>query len=242
MTFPEHKWPAPLRLATYNIHGWVGRDRRREPMRVMQVLSMLQADVIALQEVTLPMTADYTPAQAFLERHTGMYAAAGFTMRRKDAHYGNVLLSRLPFVSLRTHDLSDQGFLHREPRGLIEAVVEHQGRRIQLLATHLGLFRNERRRQVDRILDVASPARFEGVALLGDCNEWLPGSRSLRRLAKVFAPRRAPRTFPAGFPLFALDRIMAAPQGCLHQLQRSNQGDAGRASDHLPLTAVLQLP
>lgn len=230
-----------LRLASYNVHGWVGRDRRRDIGRVMQVLASLDADIIALQEVTLPRKGDYAPARAFLEQHSGMHAAPGFTMRRKDAHYGNVLLSRLPFISLRTHDLSEPGRRLHEPRGLIEAVVEHQGRRIQLLATHLGLRGKERQRQVGRILEVASPQSFEAVVLMGDCNEWLPGSRSLKRLAKVFSPRKAPHTFPAGWPLFALDRIMAAPEGVLHNLRRHNQGAAGQASDHLPLTAELRL-
>ena len=40
-----------MRVATYNIHGAVGLDRRRRPERIAEVLASLEADVIGLQEV-----------------------------------------------------------------------------------------------------------------------------------------------------------------------------------------------
>lgn len=229
---------SPLRLATYNVHGWVGRDGLHRPSRVMEVLAGLQADILALQEATLPVSGGPEQAQRFLQEHTGLHVALGFTMRRKDAHFGNILLSRLPLVSLRSHDLSFGGL---EPRGLIEAVVEHKGHRLQVLATHLGLRSRERLRQAGRILEIADTEKYEAALLLGDCNEWLPWGRALRCLARGFAPAPRHRTFPSWLPLFALDRIMVMGQGSLQQVQAQDWEAARRASDHLPLTAELWL-
>ena len=46
--------PAPLRVATYNVHACVGRDGRHDPDRVATVIEELNADVVALQEFTYP--------------------------------------------------------------------------------------------------------------------------------------------------------------------------------------------
>jgi endonuclease/exonuclease/phosphatase family metal-dependent hydrolase len=42
-----------LVVASYNIHGCVGRDGRRDVARVARVIERLDADIIALQEVDL---------------------------------------------------------------------------------------------------------------------------------------------------------------------------------------------
>ena len=40
-----------IRVATYNIRKSVGQDWRRRPDRVLAVLSEIDADIVALQEV-----------------------------------------------------------------------------------------------------------------------------------------------------------------------------------------------
>ena len=42
---------ATLRLASYNVHRAIGRDRRCEPERILAVVREIDADVLALQEV-----------------------------------------------------------------------------------------------------------------------------------------------------------------------------------------------
>ena len=41
------------RVASYNIHRAIGRDGVYEPGRILRVLSEMNADVVALQEVDL---------------------------------------------------------------------------------------------------------------------------------------------------------------------------------------------
>jgi len=43
--------PTQLRIATYNIHRCRGLDGRTRPARIIAVLSSIDADVVALQEV-----------------------------------------------------------------------------------------------------------------------------------------------------------------------------------------------
>ena len=41
----------PLRVASYNVHGCLGRDGRRDVARIVRILREIDADVIGLQEV-----------------------------------------------------------------------------------------------------------------------------------------------------------------------------------------------
>ena len=43
-----------MRVATYNVHGCIGTDGRHDPDRVADVITELDADVVALQEFTYP--------------------------------------------------------------------------------------------------------------------------------------------------------------------------------------------
>ena len=43
-----------IRVATYNVHGCIGTDGRHDPGRVANVITELDADVVALQEFTYP--------------------------------------------------------------------------------------------------------------------------------------------------------------------------------------------
>jgi endonuclease/exonuclease/phosphatase family metal-dependent hydrolase len=73
---------------------------------------------------------------------------------------------------------------------------------------------------------------------MGDLNEWYLWGRPLRWLHAHFREKpRAPPTFPARRPVFALDRIWISPAGCLRRLRCHATPLAREASDHLPLTA-----
>jgi len=244
-----------LCVATYNIHRGLGRDRHLDFERVANVILDLDADIIALQEVETPATiVDGAIALVHRLGEQGYQAVHGPTIRSKRGSYGNVLLSRLPVMRHFGHDLSQAG---REPRGLIEAhlslngcvagqSVRPRGQELRCWATHLGLRRWERRRQIERMVErIARDRRGEAlqspVILLGDFNVWNRRPRALRLLEEHLeaAPLRA--TYPSYWPLLPLDRIWFGGGLRVQRLEVLKTRAARIASDHLPLRATLML-
>jgi endonuclease/exonuclease/phosphatase family metal-dependent hydrolase len=83
---------------------------------------------------------------------------------------------------------------------------------------------------------------FPGTSvLMGDLNEWYLWGRPLHWLKKWFGIIPEPATFPACFPIFALDRIWVHPLKDLLTIQIHDTPLARRASDHLPLKATIRL-
>jgi len=226
-----------LRHATYNIHGCVGRDGMENYARVATVLHEIRADIVALQEVTSHHEA-VDDMLAYLAAATGMQAIEGFTLKTAGAHYGNALLSRLTISAVNRFDLSIAG---REPRGMIEAVVDFNRRPLMLWATHLGLGSRERLLQMQKILKIIQAAETEPGILLGDFNEWLPWGRPLRILHRWFTRFPSPATFPSHRPLLKLDRILIRPGKRLSALWVHWTRLSRLASDHLPLVADILL-
>jgi endonuclease/exonuclease/phosphatase family metal-dependent hydrolase len=229
----------PIRVATYNVHQCVGADARRDPARIAAVLREIDADVIGLQEVDArPGHGHDSEQMDFLAASLGVTAIAGPTLIRHDGTYGNALLTRGRVLAVRQVDLT---YFRREPRGAIDAEIDVGGAVIHVVATHLGLLPRERRWQVKKLLQVIEldARQAEAVILCGDINEWFAVGRPLRWLHGRMG--RAPRlaTFPAWFPLFALDRIWVSPRAALLRARAHASPLASLASDHLPCVAEI---
>jgi len=222
-----------LTLATYNIHSCRGWDGLYDPGRIIGVLNELNADIIALQEVD---SCEHKGLELLysLAKETGLQPIPGPTLLRDTGHYGNGLLTRAKILEMRRLDLSLPG---HEPRGALDVDLDWSGQALQVLATHLGLNPAERRDQVRRLLE-----RFAAkhCILMGDLNEWFLWGRPLRWLKAIFGQTPAPPTFPAICPIFALDRIWVRPAGTLARLEVHTSRLARKASDHLPLKAIIE--
>lgn len=231
---------ARLKVASYNVHGCVGRDGRRDVGRIARIIEQLDADIIALQEVESRRAAPGEPLQMDILAHiVGLTAVSAPTLERADGHFGNALLTRLPLGTVRKLDLT---FGRREPRGAIDVDFDVAGTPVRVIATHLGLLPSERRHQVQRILETVAD-QYEGlIVLLGDINEWLVAGRPLRWLHGRFGECRARATFPAWFPVFALDRIWVHPKDALVHFEAVDTPETRTASDHLPVRAEVALP
>jgi len=226
----------PLVVATWNVHGGVGRDRRYHPARIAQVVDETQADVIALQEVGSRASAENL--LAVLVRETGYHAVDGFTLKRNGYDFGNAVLSRFPIAETVRLDLTQQGC---EPRGAVDTVIAVPNGPLRVIATHLGLRPSERRSQVKRLLATLERQDRLPTVLTGDVNEWYLWGRPLRWLHRHFKRTPAPATFPAWRPVFALDRLWTEPSRLLDELRVHDTPLARTASDHLPLVARLSL-
>ncbi len=228
-------------VASYNVHGFVGSDGRRDLGRVRAVLEEIGADVVALQEVDCTEASGGTLELELLGSWRDRQVVPGATMLRPTGEFGNAVLSGLEIRRVRRHDLSVPG---REPRGALDLDLESPaGHGLRLLTTHLGLRRRERTREAARLVSRATSDGGSPTAtvLVGDLNEWWPRGGALGPLREWLSHAGAPRTFPARWPLLALDRCLVRPAGLLVELRAHRSPLASVASDHLPLVARLRL-
>ena len=224
-----------LRLATWNIHGGVGLDRRFSPDRIARVIAELDADVVALQEFgSRNIDVDL---RAHLEQATQSRAIVMPTFQKHGSDFGNVILTRLPTRDIVAHQL---GVIGREPRNAIETVVDYGSGSLRLIATHLGLRASERNAQIAQLRELLGARTDLPTVLLGDFNEWRK-SGSLREFLPYFGPASSAATFPSPYPLAALDRIWVAPARTCIELRAHTSRSARIASDHLPLVVTLEL-
>ncbi|MDH5536742.1 MAG: endonuclease, partial [Betaproteobacteria bacterium] len=129
----------------------------------------------------------------------------------------------------------------REPRGALDVRLAMRNGTLRVIATHLGLSPGERRSQMKRLLGLLDGAGTS-VMLLGDLNEWFLWGRPLKWLRRHFGRTPAPPTFPARWPIFALDRVWVEPRGIVRDVAVHTSAIARAASDHLPVRATLEWP
>ncbi len=227
--------PWSLTVATWNIHAGIGMDRHFAPTRIETVLHEIGADIVALQEV--PLGGEHWPNLLHqLVQTTGMVGVEGFTFSVGGRRFGNAILSRYPVLVTRRIDIS---FGSREPRGALDADIYCHGHRLRVIATHLGLRAAERRAQVAKLLQCFDTGEMP-VLLMGDVNEWFVWGRTLRTLVSHFQRVPAPATFPACWPMLALDRIWIRPRHRLAWVRAHASTVARVASDHRPLLATVR--
>lgn len=260
-----------VRVATFNIHHGVGTDGRLDLGRTADVIAASGATIVGLQEVdrTLSERSGWADQAARLGERLGMEAVHGATIDRgpppgapvgtAGRRYGNALLSAHPVRSWRALRLPGGSGRH-EPRGVVDAVVDVDGRAVRCAVTHLqNRSRAERRAQAAHLVDVltdeaVSPGATPGPAtdhpatdhpavatvLLSDTNAG-PETPEMRVLTAVFVDTWAAvgagdgRTFPARRPVARIDHVLVrGPVGPV-----AAEVVDTRASDHRPVVVDL---
>lgn len=222
-----------ITVASYNVHRCIGMDGFRDPERTARVITELRAQVVGLQEVD-SLRQRKTGQLEELAYLTGLQAIAGPTILRQNDYYGNVLLVDGDIRSVHRIDLS---VLRREPRGIIDAVIETKAETIRAVVTHLGLRAVERKYQISRLLETICSDNTHPLVLLGDLNEWWPLSRHLRNIHRCMGKTPGLPSFPSRWPFLCLDRIWVRPPAMLASVRVYKSPLAQMASDHLPVVA-----
>lgn len=234
MSQPISQLPT-FKVASYNMRKGIGLDRRRDPARVLRVLSEMDADVIALQEADRRFGTRASAIPPEMIDGESDYTPVSLDNRPLSlGWHGNALLVRKGIMVEESHMLHLPTL---EPRGAVSATVHLSGQRLHIVGMHLDISGLRRRQQARAVLDHLKQFDDLPVILMGDLNEWRPNGGCLSDFAVDHKVVDTGQSFPSRRPLARLDRIFASPQ-----LQALDSGVhhsdlAAKASDHLPIWA-----
>ena len=241
-----------LRVMTYNIHGCVGADRIVNPDKVAAIIADLDVDIVALQEVDagLPTREHRDQAQmiADLLGVEHIYFPVELEGLRR---FGLAVLSRFPIVGFDRVRLPNvYPLLNPRKRGALRTRLETAVGPINLINTHLSLFRLERRLQLKALMSedefTAVPAN-EPLVFCGDLNSG-PLSETYKQVSRLLtdvqtASSSGPleATFHAKSPFFRIDHVFVSSHFTPLKTEVRKTADTAAASDHLPLIVDLEL-
>jgi endonuclease/exonuclease/phosphatase family metal-dependent hydrolase len=166
-------------------------------------------------------------------------------IRAASEQYGDAILSRYPMEVVRVGELPrTRGAI--EPRGALWVEIEAEGLCWQVLNTHLGLGRSERRAQARALGEWTCAAlQRPPVVFCGDLNSRSgslvhallgEGMGEVQLAARGFQQQ----TFATWLPWVCLDYIYVSPDVKVLSAEVVTTPLTRIASDHFPLTAELR--
>lgn len=227
-----------LRVVSYNIRKAVGTDRRRRPGRVLDVVAELSPDIVLLQEADLRLFGRPTVLpRDVIEARTGLVPVLVARNDRSLGWHGNAILARPDMVHGPVIQIELPGL---EPRGAVIAELDTGGRRLRVVAAHLGLLRTSRRSQLDALNARLTNLPGLPTVIGGDFNEWSE-REGLGRLARHYEIVTPGKTFHVRRLMASLDRFALS-----RELGRAATGvhisaTSRLASDHFPIWIDLDL-
>jgi endonuclease/exonuclease/phosphatase family metal-dependent hydrolase len=229
-----------LKVASYNIHKGVGTDRKRDPARILNVLSEVGADIVCLQEADRRFgTRESVLPRFLIESHTDYVPVPLDVQGDSLGWHGNAILVRRG-IAVESHDILHIPCL--EPRGVVTARLRVGGASLTVFGMHLDLSGLWRVRQARTIAALGDAARASGpVVLMGDLNEWRSMAGCFREFGKHFALLNPGPSFPSRRPLGRLDRILHCDRLAARDCGVHRSPLATTASDHLPVWAAFEL-
>ena len=244
-----------LKILTYNIHkGFSAGNVSFALKQIKKSIKEVHADLVFLQEVIghhdkhTNHKIDWPNTNQFeyLADQTWNHFAYGKNALYSEGHHGNAILSKYPIHFSENEDVS---FSKIERRGLLHAEIQHGGKTIHAFCIHLGLFENDRKKQIIKLCTRISkmvPAD-SGLIIAGDFNDWRQSATSFLKtelaLEEVFMNTmgKHANTFPSWLPCLSLDRVYYRNLVCTSA--KVLKGDLWRKqSDHLPILAEFKFP
>lgn len=229
-----------VRILSFNIHKGVAWGLRRPTHeKIHQSLCELHPDLIFLQEIR-GLHFDNLSCSIWPHFSYGKNAVY------QKGHHGNAILSKYPISFSENIDIS----MHRyERRGLLHSITQlsAQSGPLHLLCVHLSLFKKDRKKQMEKILQFIKTELPENEPLIlgGDFNDWSGQANEpfLRDLGfqEAFLNSQGvyARTYPSWAPMLRLDRIYMRGFN-VSSAQRLMQSPWRNLSDHIAIEADLE--
>ena len=238
-----------VRLLTYNVHRWVGTDRKISYERIADVIASTNADIVSLQESRAGRLADgdldQTQALADL---LGMHLHFQPTICMFGQQYGLSVLTRLPSERIKGEALPTASQnAQMEKRSALWVRIETDEGMLNVINTHLSLRPADRIIQAQTLLGKNWAGKIHGqderLILMGDLNA--PAmSRTYKFLKKNMqdvqvtdSTGKAKPTFHTRLPVARLDHIFLKGEMTVSAAGPWVTPVSKVASDHLPLVA-----
>lgn len=229
-----------LRVVSYNIHHAEGMDEIVDLERIAALISSLDPDIVALQEVdSVTVRTGEVDQAAELGRLTGLAHRFGSFMPYDGGAYGMALLSRWPIDSSHNLRLPDGD----EPRTALSATVRspHTGQGVRFVGIHFYRTDEERLAQAIR-LETYFESKTIPTILAGDFNS-TPGSGVMDLLQEswtVVDKGEDRLTYSSFDPVREIDFVLFRPPDRFEILDRWLV-DEPVASDHRPVVVDLEI-
>lgn len=164
---PQSKDERVLKIVTYNIRGCRDDEGIADPTKIADTLRILNADVIALQEVDFRLPrSQFVDQIATIADSLQMNYAYAPSLSLVIGTYGNALLSKLPILEVKSIALPASW----EPRSLLEVTLDWNGEPLHVYVTHLGVKESEHKEQIESLLATLHEKPYQSSVLLGDFN------------------------------------------------------------------------
>ncbi len=229
-----------LKIGSYNIQKSIGLDARRRPERTLKVISEMNCDVIALQEVDKRFGPREATLRPEMIAELTDYKPVPLAIREGSiGWHGNAILVRrsIGIIDFRRLELPTL-----EPRGAVMADLKINGQQIRVAAMHLSVVATFRKRQIASVMAQLHSRPYDlPTILVGDLNEWWDTAKSLKMFNPHFQVTTPGRSFPSPMPVASLDRIITSPEFAVQNTGVHRSDTARIASDHLPVWASLLL-
>lgn len=258
----ETNKPPIVKVMSFNIAHGLGMDGVTDLERTAGVIEDSCATVIGLQEVDrfFGERSSFMDQVKWLGERLGMYTAYGANLDfvsdqadKPNQQYGNAILSKYPILYSKNHHMTavKQWYGNDEQRGVLEAVIEIDGKAVSVYNAHLSLKDEELKLSVDEILVLTEKSEFPCI-VMGDFNA-PPFYAPIRKMNRYFTDAFLKMkngdayTYPAPYsytktdvelkPITRIDYIFFSPG--LEVLQTA--AISTNVSDHLPIVADLVL-
>ena len=229
-----------IRVASYNIRKAIGTDRRRAPLRILDVLGEIDADIVALQEADRRFGTRLAALPVTMIEHHSSYSVVNLASRAGSiGWHGNALLVRR---NIQVQHATRLALPTLEPRGAVLADLEIDGVALRIVGMHLDLSGLHRRRQAHAITAALTERLPRPTIVMGDTNEWRPHAGCLIDFAHKFRIAPTGPSFHSRRPVGRLDRIMVSEEVALTACGVHQSALATKASDHLPVWADVEIP
>jgi endonuclease/exonuclease/phosphatase family metal-dependent hydrolase len=236
-------------VVSFNIHHGAGVDGNVDLDRVASAIRATGADIVGLQEVDrhfdqrsqyqdqIEELAELLDMRSAFGASIDLDPSAGSTSRRQ---YGNAVLSRHPITSHTTTPLPTGDA--SEPRTALTATIDAPGGPLKVVVSHFSVDPDQERRDQAAALNQLVGDTPERTIVLVDANAG-PDSQTLAALLGPLVDAWSVEsgsgyTQPADDPRRRIDFVLTSPD--LEPV--SAQVPDTDASDHLPVSVVLEAP